>query len=140
MQLQDKYLKGQECSILLQGVNWPALITFASVPLPPVQARPTAAPPLPGPHHLYHLPQSRVGQSVVNRKLAIPAQHPHTPQFVHPICQLRGSCCLSRQPSYLDFPQPLCLLCPTPALPLALLCFWPYNSLQLNRLIMLAPI
>lgn len=106
MQLQDKYMKGQECSILLQGVNWPALIPVASVPHPPVQARPTAAPPLPGPQYLYHLPQNRVGQAVVNRKSAIPAQHLHTPV------------CPPNLPA-----QPLCLLCPTPALPLALLKF-----------------
>ncbi|CAL8240335.1 unnamed protein product [Merluccius merluccius] len=84
IQWHNKRLKRQERSILLQGVNLPASIPVAPVPLPPVQVRPTAAAPQPGPQHQYHLPVSTAGQAVVKRKSAAPAQHPHPPQSVRP--------------------------------------------------------
>lgn len=84
IQWHNKRLKRQECNILLQGVNLPASIPVASVPLPPVQVRPTTAPPQPGPQHQYHLPQSTAGQAVDKRKSAALAQHTHSLQSVCP--------------------------------------------------------
>ncbi|KAL1265146.1 hypothetical protein QQF64_003173 [Cirrhinus molitorella] len=84
IQWHNKRLKRQECNILQQGVNLPASIPDAPVSLPPVQVRPTAAPPQPGPQHQYHLPQSTAGQAVVKRKSAGLAQHTHSLQSVCP--------------------------------------------------------
>ncbi|RXN08810.1 hypothetical protein ROHU_011351 [Labeo rohita] len=84
IQWHNKRLKRQECNILLQGVNLPASIPVAPVPLPPVQVRLTAAPPQPGPQHQYHLPHSTAGQAVVKRKSAAPAQQTHSLQSVCP--------------------------------------------------------
>ncbi|KAL1246953.1 hypothetical protein QQF64_034540 [Cirrhinus molitorella] len=75
IQWHNKRLKRQECNILLQGVNLPSYIPVAPVPLPPVQVRPTAAPPQPGPLHQYHLPQSTAGQAVDKRSLQVWPQH-----------------------------------------------------------------
>ncbi|XP_030248701.1 uncharacterized protein LOC115566827 isoform X3 [Sparus aurata] len=74
VQWHNRRLKRQDSSILLQGVNLPAAIPVAPAPLPPVQMRPTAAPPHPGPHLQYHLPQSTAGQAVVRRKSATQRQ------------------------------------------------------------------
>ncbi len=84
IQWHNKRLKRQECNILLQGVNLPASIPVAPVPLPPVQVRPTAATLRPGPQHQYHLPQSTTGQAVDKRKSAAPAQHTHSLQSACP--------------------------------------------------------
>ncbi|XP_034436951.1 uncharacterized protein LOC117759113 [Hippoglossus hippoglossus] len=84
IQWHNKRLKRQECGILLQGVNLPPSIPVASVPLPPMQSRPTAAPPQLGPQHQYHLPQSTAGKAVDKRKSVLPAQHLHPPKAFCP--------------------------------------------------------
>ncbi|XP_051800340.1 uncharacterized protein LOC127532551 isoform X2 [Acanthochromis polyacanthus] len=68
VQWHNKRLKRQDCRILLQGVNLPATISVAPMPLPPPQVRPTAAPTRPGPQHEYNLPESTAGQAVLKRK------------------------------------------------------------------------
>ncbi|KAK0156124.1 hypothetical protein N1851_000589 [Merluccius polli] len=73
-QWHHKRLKRQDSRILLQGVNLPDSVPVAARPLPPVQARPPAVPPRPGPHHQYHLPRSTVGQAVDKRKSAAQRQ------------------------------------------------------------------
>ncbi|KAL0963741.1 hypothetical protein UPYG_G00310350 [Umbra pygmaea] len=85
IQWHNKRLKKQDCSILLQGVNLPANIPVASVPLPAAQVRPIAAPLQPGLSHAYRLPESTAGQAVLKRKTSslssnsLPAVCPHLP-------------------------------------------------------------
>ncbi|XP_062255655.1 uncharacterized protein LOC133965223 [Platichthys flesus] len=83
IQWHNKRLKRQDCSILLQGVNLPPAIPIAPVPLPPMQSRPTAAPPHPGPYHQYHLPESTVGKAVDKRKSVRPAPPVYLPPAIH---------------------------------------------------------
>ncbi|XP_060943163.1 uncharacterized protein LOC133020572 [Limanda limanda] len=86
IQWHNKRLKRQECRILLQGVNLPPTIPVATVPLPPIQTRPTAAPLLLGPQHIYHLPQRTVGKAVDKRKSVRPPEHPLLPHPPKVVC------------------------------------------------------
>ncbi|XP_053301817.1 uncharacterized protein LOC128460597 [Pleuronectes platessa] len=65
-------------------VYLPPAIHVAPVPLPPVQSRPTAAPPQLGPQHRFHLPHTSARKAADKRKSALPAEHPHPPKAVCP--------------------------------------------------------
>lgn len=80
----NKRLKRQCSSILPQGVNSPASNPVVPAPLPPVQVRPTAAPPRPGPQHQYHLPHSTAGLQLRGSYSLSWQLHLHLPVVLNP--------------------------------------------------------
>jgi len=126
-------LKRQECNILLQGVNLPASIPVAPVPLPPVQVRYT---PLLH-HHSLALNISTTCLKVQQDKQWSRGSLQLWPnaQILSSLsaqgCQHRASCSLS---IHLHLPLPLCLLSSAPALPVTVLCmyFRPHKPMHPN--------
>nr|XP_020514699.1 uncharacterized protein LOC110003528 [Labrus bergylta] len=81
-QWHNHRVKRQDLAVLLQGVNLPAPLPVAPVPLPPALGRPTFVPQQCGPQHVYSLPKSTAGQALLKRKHAAP--HTAAPATVRP--------------------------------------------------------
>ncbi|XP_044073492.1 uncharacterized protein LOC122885854 [Siniperca chuatsi] len=109
IQWRYRRLKRQDCSTLLRGGNLPA-----SIPVAPVQVRPPAAPPQPGPQHQCRSPQSTAGQAAVKRKSAAPPP-PHAPPSVRPRLPAQRKLFPKQAPPPASAPVPV-LLNPTPAI------------------------
>ncbi|KAJ8404579.1 hypothetical protein AAFF_G00334420 [Aldrovandia affinis] len=70
IQWQNRRVKKQDTSLVLQGIDLPSRLSVVAESLLPGNVSPAVAPQHPGVEHVYHLPQSTAGQAVTKRRVA----------------------------------------------------------------------
>ncbi|XP_049336892.1 histone deacetylase complex subunit SAP130-like [Astyanax mexicanus] len=88
-QWYNKRVKKQDVQLVLQGINLPSSVPVATEPLQPANLRPAVAPPPPGVQHVYHLPQSTVGQAKCKKRAASTDDHFLPPSARQKMCAQR---------------------------------------------------
>ncbi|XP_051246739.1 uncharacterized protein LOC127358005 [Dicentrarchus labrax] len=116
-QWHNQRLKGQEVSVLLQGVQLPEARPVACIPLQPAKTQPEFPPQYQHQLHTYHMPPNTAGQaktrfrrikpSVTSTEPSLPRLQSHSTQIPPstPSVQLPGTSALSGAKSRLIHPK-----------------------------------